>query len=263
MMIDAHCHLTSPDLLPQVDAVVARAREAGVAAMVTIATDLADAARALDLSTQYEQVHVVAGIHPHEAGKVEVGWESALRDVVTRGDVFAVGEMGLDYHYDFADRPTQAAVFRRQLEIARDVDKPVVIHCRDAHDDAMKILAEFPGPAGVVFHCFTGTGDEADAIWRAGYWLSLTGVVTFKRSDVLRAVAARMPDDRFMIETDSPYLAPEPRRGRRNEPAYVAHVADRLAAIKGLSRAALEEATSANFFRLFDKATRPAGGRCG
>mgnify|MGYP001181843114 CR=1 FL=1 len=251
-LIDSHCHLTSDALYEQVDDVISRAQGAGVIEFVTIATDLADAARALALSERYPSVHVAAGIHPHEAGKVSDGWSASLKIIASRSDVFAVGEMGLDYHYDFADRATQERIFRQQLQIATEVGKPVVIHCREAHADVMRILKEFPSVKGVVFHCFTGTPAEADEIWSAGHWLSLTGVVTFKKSDELREVARRLPEERIMVETDSPYLSPEPVRSMRpNEPATVVHTAARIAQERGMSPEALAEISTANTRRFF------------
>lgn len=251
-LIDSHCHLTFDALREQVDEVIARAMDVGVTRLVTIATDLADAARALALSSAHESVHVVAGIHPHEAGKVQTGWDGALLEIVRRGDVFAVGEMGLDYHYDFADRAQQALVFRRQLEIAREVGKPVVIHCREAHDDLMSVLADFPGLVNVVFHCFTGTMAEATSIIERGYWISLTGVVTFKRSEELRAVARMLPSERLMVETDSPYLSPVPVRGvHPNEPAHLVHTAACIARERGMTPSALAALSSANAVRFF------------
>lgn len=251
-LIDSHCHLTFDALRDQVDAVLARAVKVGVTRFVTIATDLPDADRALALSSAHESVHVVAGIHPHEAGKVQAGWDGALLEVVRRGDVFAVGEMGLDYHYDFADRAQQASVFRRQLEIAREVSKPVVIHCREAQGDLMSVLADFPGLVNVVFHCFTGTLAEAASIIKRGYWISLTGVVTFKRSEELRAVARMLPAERLMVETDSPYLSPVPVRSvHPNEPAHLVHTAACIARERGMTPTALAALTSANALRFF------------
>ena len=164
LLIDSHCHLTFDGLCERIDTVLERAASAGVGECVTIATDLADAQRALAMSQDHACVHVVAGIHPHESSKVQTGWDEALSQITKRDDVYAVGEMGLDYHYDFSDREDQARVFRRQLEIATDVGKPIVIHCREAHADALAILSEFPRLAGVVFHCFTGTKAEAAEI---------------------------------------------------------------------------------------------------
>lgn len=255
-LIDSHCHLTYPELLTQIELILDRARAAGVMEFVTIATDIADADRALALAASHSGVHVVCGIHPHQASKAATGWDRDLLALVCRDDVYAVGEMGLDYHYDFSDRPTQHQVFRRQLEIAAVVSKPVVIHCREAHEDALRVLLDYPSLRGGVFHCFTGSVAQAHEILDRGYWLSLTGVVTFKRSEVLREVARVLPADRIMVETDAPYLSPEPVRNvRPNEPAHLVHTADCIAKARGI---ALDELTNLSmlntrrFFKLLD-----------
>lgn len=251
-LIDSHCHLTSDALWPQADDVIARAIAAGVSEFITIATDLEDAVRAQDLAARHSSVHMVCGIHPHEAGKTAEGWDRELAALAARTDVYAVGEMGLDYHYDFSDRPSQHRVFRRQLEIACDVKKPVVIHCREAHADVLAVLGDFPSLLGVVFHCFTGTKAEASDILNAGYWLSLTGVVTFKRSEELREVARMLPAHQIMIETDSPYLSPEPvRNARPNEPAHLIHTARCIAEVRGLALCDLTELTRRNTHQFF------------
>lgn len=250
--IDSHCHLTFDALWQQADGVLDRARAAGVAACVTIATDLSDAERALALSARHCDVYTVCGIHPHEAAKAPPGWIEALSALAARDDVYGVGETGLDYHYDFADRPTQHDVFARQLAIARRAGKPVVIHCREALDDALSVLAEAGPLPNVVFHCFTEDEAAARRILDRGFWISLTGVVTFRKSDALRRVAAMIPEDRLMIETDAPYLSPEPVRNvRPNEPAHLVHTARRIAAARGTSLEALSEWTTANTIRFF------------
>ncbi len=251
--IDSHCHLTYEPLLSQLDAVLARAAAADVTGLVTIATDLEDAARALQQCARYQQVHVAAGIHPHEAGKVADDWRRALREIAARPEVVAVGEMGLDYHYDFADRSSQRTVFAEQLGIAAEVGKPIIIHCREAHVDTLSILRDVQPETPVVFHCFTGTVAEADEILLAGYWISLTGVVTFKKSAELQEVARRLPPDRMMVETDSPYLSPEPlRHVRPNEPAHVVHTARRIAVLRDEPIDAFMERVTANTIRFFN-----------
>ncbi|RIK66247.1 MAG: hydrolase TatD [Planctomycetota bacterium] len=251
-LIDSHCHLTSPELLPRAGAVLDRARAAGVTQFVTIATDLADAEAAFALGAKYPDVHAACGIHPHEAAKAPSGWEEVLEKHASDPRVHAVGEMGLDYHYDFADRPTQHAVFRRQIEIAARANRPVIIHCREAHRDVLAILADCPRPQNVVFHCFTGSEAEAAELIDLGYWISLTGVVTFRRSDELRRVANRIPPDRLMIETDCPYLSPEPLRNvRPNEPAHLVHTAACIARARGLTVDELAALTTENARRFF------------
>jgi len=251
-LIDSHCHLTFGGLREQVEAVLQRAADAGVAEVVTVATDLDDAVAALALSEQHPSVHVAAGIHPHEAAKVTGDWDERLLDIVRRGNVYAVGEIGLDYHYDFSDRQSQIRVFRRQLEIATGVGKPVVVHCREAHPDVLTHLRDFPGLRGVVFHCFSGSVVEAEELWERGYWISLTGVVTFKRSAELRQVAKEAPADRLMIETDAPFLSPEPVRNQRpNEPALLVHTAACVARQLGMELTVLAALLTANTRRFF------------
>jgi len=251
-LIDSHCHLTFDGLREQVGAVLERASAAGVRTCITVATDLADADRALALAAAHPTVHVAAGIHPHEASKVPSAWDAALSDIVGRPDVCGVGEIGLDYHYDFSDRADQHRVFRRQLELAAAIDKPVVIHSREAQGDTLAILADFPSLSRVVFHCFTGTVGEAVELIDRGFWISLTGVATFKKSDALREVARLVPSDRLMVETDSPYLSPVPVRSvRPNEPAHLVHTAEVLAAQRGVTMAEFAAMTSANARRFF------------
>ncbi len=251
-LIDSHCHLTAEGLREQVEAVIERAAASGVRTCITIAEDLADADRALALAATHPSIRVVAGIHPHRAAKVPDGWDGELLRLAQREDVAAVGETGLDYHYQYADPQSQSRVFRRQLEIASKVDKPVVIHCREAHRDLLAVLADFPQLTRVVFHCFTGSENEADDIIARGYWVSLGGVVTFKKSEALRAVARKLPDDRLMIETDAPYLSPEPVRSLRpNEPAHLIHTAQCLAEQRGMTLGDFAAMTTANAQRFF------------
>ncbi|QOJ03886.1 MAG: TatD family hydrolase [Planctomycetia bacterium] len=258
-LIDSHCHLTYEGLVERIDHVIESARTAGVDEFVTISTDLRDAARAQALAERRPCIHVVSGIHPHQAAQAEQDWEPALEAIVRRPDVYAVGEMGLDYHYDFSDRVSQVRVFEGQLALAERVNKPVVVHCREAHDDVMAMLANFPRVRSVVFHCFTGTLAQAEQIWSRGYWLSLTGVVTFKRSDELREVARIMPADRLMVETDSPYLSPEPVRSvRPNEPAHLAYTAACIARARGISLEALTHTSAENTRRFFGLPSRGA-----
>lgn len=255
-LIDSHCHLTFAGLREQVAAVLQRAAAAGVGEVITVACDLADATAALALSELYKQVHVIAGVHPHEAAKVPHDWAQRLTELVRRNDVYAVGEIGLDYHYDFSDRRSQSAVFRRQLEIATGAGKPVVVHCREAHSDVLAHLRDFPGLRGVVFHCFSGSLAEAAELWERGYWISLTGVVTFKRSDELRRAAREAPADRLMIETDAPFLSPEPLRNQRpNEPALLVHTAGCVARQRGMDLTDLAALVTANTRRFFSLPT--------
>ncbi len=252
MLVDSHCHLTSPALYEQLAGVLSRAVAAGVGHVVTIGTDPADARAALTLPDVAPRVSVAAGVHPHESAKVTGDWRAELESLAGDTRVVALGEMGLDYHYDFSPRQRQQAVFAEQLALAERLGKPVVIHCREAHADCVSLLSSLGSACPVVFHCFTGTAAEADEILSHGWWISLTGVVTFKNARDVADVARRLPPDRFMIETDAPYLSPEPvRHVRPNEPAHVAHVARRLAEIRGVEFDELAALTAANAARFF------------
>jgi TatD DNase family protein len=250
-MIDTHCHLTDPRLHSQLDAVIAHATAAGVSHLITIGTDLEDDQQAVAVCQGRDHVHCTIGIHPNNCAQSQVTDLDLLRPLALAPSVIALGEMGLDYHYPPIDRQRQTLFFESQLDLATGRDLPVVIHCREAVEDTLAILKGFPNIRG-VFHCFTGTASEAKRILDAGYYLGFTGPVTFKKSDELRTVARFTPADRLLVETDSPYLSPEPVRGQKvNEPALVMHVARRIAQERGVSVEALDEMTTANASRLF------------
>lgn len=248
-LIDSHAHLTYPGLIERIDEVVENARRAGVVRILTIGTQLADARRAIDLSKRFgDMISAACAIHPHHAGEVDDAALEELAAIWRSGEVVALGEMGLDYHYDFADRTVQRRVFGRQLEHAKEHDRAIIIHCREAFSDVEPMLLDH-GFAGrrVVFHCFTGTAEEADAIASRGWRISFTGIVTFKKSAWLHDIARRYPSELLMVETDSPYLSPEPVRGRQpNEPAHVAYVAQFLARLRGVEEQQLVDETAAN-----------------
>lgn len=250
-MIDSHCHLTYEQLSSQLDAVLARAQAVGVTRMITIGTSVADSRLGVALCQAREQIRSVVGIHPHHAAEATAADLAALEELQRQPVVLALGEMGLDYHYDFSPRDRQREVFLGQLELARRYHRPLVIHCREAIDDCLAILKDYPDlPA--LFHCFTGHFDEARRILDAGFLLGFTGVLTFKRSDELREVARMAPADRIVLETDSPYLAPEPlRRQKVNEPALIVHTARVLAQVRGTSVEEIDRVTSENVARFF------------
>lgn len=253
-LIDTHCHLTFEELSSQLDGVLARCEEAGLSHVVTIGTDLEDAAAAMEISAAHRSlVSCGVGFHPHEADKVNEGKIDAMAKLWEDERVVAMGEMGLDYHYDFADRVKQREVFAGQLARAGDIDKPVVIHCREALDDCLPILVEHGfAQRRVVFHCFTGTAEEATRIAEQGWRISFTGVVTFKRSTELQEIAKAYPADQLMVETDAPYLAPVPNRGKHpNEPSWVAHTARFLAELRGESFEAFADRTTQNAREFF------------
>ncbi len=256
-LIDTHCHLTYEGLGDQVDAVLDRARRAGVRRCITVGTDVADSRAVLDVSGRHDNVWAVVGVHAHEAGKTSSEtWSdlaSLLEPAGTAPRPVAVGETGLDYHYDFSDRPSQRDGFVEQIALAERCDLPLVIHCREAVDDALLILDDHrTRDARGVFHCFTGTPDEAATIVQAGWYLSLSGIVTFKNAAELRDAARLVPLDRLLLETDAPFCSPEPiRHVRPNEPAHVVHTCRYLAEVLDVDVDELARQCNANAERLF------------
>ena len=248
-LIDSHAHLTYPEFEGRMEDVLSRCREVGVDRVITIGTSLSDARKAIELAERYPtRIHTAVGFHPHEADKVAEADIAAMADLWDHERVVAFGEMGLDYHYDFADRGNQKRVFASQLELARGRGKPLIIHCREALQDAVPMLVDFGfANRSVVFHCFTGTKAEAERIAEHGWRISFTGIVTFPKSGELQEIARRYPADQLMVETDSPYLSPVPVRGvRPNEPSHVTHVARFLADLRDVPYPELVEQTSAN-----------------
>jgi TatD DNase family protein len=261
-LIDSHAHLTFDVFRDDLDAVLARAADAGVAHVVTIGTDLADSRRAAEIAAANRTVSAVVGIHPHEAAKVGPDDLDALADLVGAPGVVGIGEIGLDYHYDFSDRESQRRVFEAQLGLASARAHPLVIHCREAVGDTLSILlAAGFADRPVVFHCFTGTAAEAARIAEHGWRISFTGIVTFRKSTDLQAIARDYPADRLMLETDCPYLSPEPMRSvRPNEPALLIHTARFLAELRGEPLDEFIARTSANtrgFFGLASDSQSP------
>jgi TatD DNase family protein len=257
-MIDSHCHLADAVFAGDLEAVVARARAADVSAALVIlaAGDAAEAARAERLATLWPEVRLSIGVHPHAAHEFADDPARAaaiVRDAVQRTpSARAVGEIGLDYHYDFSPRPVQQEVFRAQVRLARELGYPVVIPTREADDDTIAVLRdEGGGDLRGVLHCFTGTSALARAGLDLGFHVSVAGILTFPKADALREVVKGVPLDRLLVETDSPFLAPVPHRGRRNEPALVARTLERLALLRGLTPEEADQQTSANFRELF------------
>ena len=250
-MIDTHCHLTDERLLSQLDDVLHRAQAAGVTRMITIGTDLADDRAAIALCHGRDNLRCAIGIHPNYTQTAAVEDVEQVLDLQKDQSVVALGEMGLDYFHKFADRAHQAQLFEAQMALAQQVNKPVIIHSREAIDDTLSIMASFPA-VRAVFHCFTGTAAEAEKILHAGYWISFTGPVTYKKNDALRDVVKAMPIDRLMVETDAPYLSPEPMRSHKNnEPALVMYTAAKVAEVKGISLEELDRITTANAGKFF------------
>jgi TatD DNase family protein len=260
MLVDSHCHLDFPDFADELDAVVDRARAAGIARMVTISTRVKQHAAVLTIAERFPDVFCSIGTHPHHA---EEEPEISTADLITHArhpKVVAIGEAGLDYHYDNSPRDAQAEGFRRHIAAARETGLPLVIHARDADVDVARILSEEAekGAFPAVLHCFTGGRELAFTGIDLGLYVSFTGILTFKNSNDLRTIAAALPADRILVETDAPYLSPGKYRGKRCEPAFVVETAKVLADVRGVSADEIARQTTENFFRLFRKVPRPA-----
>ena len=255
MLVDSHCHLDFPDFAAELPDVLARARAVGVRQFLTIGTQLSRFPGVRAVAETAPDIHCTIGVHPHEAEPEQLASPDVLLKEATHPKVVGFGETGLDFYYNHSPRAPQIANFRIHIEAARAAQLPLVVHTRDAEDDTIAILNEeyakgaFPG----VIHCFTGTPKLARAALDIGFYISVSGIATFKKASDLRATIADVPLDRLLVETDAPYLAPQPLRGKHNEPAYVVHTAAMLAELKGVTMERLAEATTANFFRLFAK----------
>ncbi len=252
MLVDSHAHLDDPRFDDDRDAVLDRAQAAGVTAILTIGngTGPDDMACGLQFAEAYDWIYTSVGIHPHDAARVESTHFELMQELIQRPRVLAIGEAGLDYHYDNAPRDVQRAVFRKQIELARLTDRPLIVHTRDADRDTIRILEEEQPDRGVI-HCFTGGGALADCALELGFMISFSGIVTFNSADRIQTIAGRVPADRILVETDCPYLAPVPHRGRRNEPSFVRETARKLATLRGVTAEEIEVQTSRNFQQLF------------
>ncbi len=258
MFIDTHAHLFYENFDDDVDEVIQRAIDAGVEYMIIPGTDLPTSRQALELARKYDNIFATAGIHPHDSAKLEKGWEKELEKLLDEPKVVAVGEIGLDYYYDFSPAETQIEVFRKQLDIAVARNLPVVIHNRDSSEDLMKIIREYKDTRlKAQFHCFAGDEQEARELISYGHLISFTGNITFKSRDKLREIVSSIDVENLMLETDSPFMTPVPHRGKRNEPAHVALVAKQLSEIYHLSVEDIARTTSYNVFRLFGIGSNP------
>lgn len=256
MFVDSHCHLNYKGLVEDQAAVIARAREAGVSAMLNISTREREWDDVISVAEGDAEIWASVGIHPHEAdGHPDIDTAKLIAKAA-HPRVVAIGETGLDYYYDHSDREQQRASFRRHIAAARETGLPLIVHTRDAEDDTVEILTDEMGKGGYsgVIHCFTASQDFAEKALALGLYISISGIVTFKNAKDLQASARIVPEDRLLIETDSPFLAPVPHRGRPCEPAFVADTARFLASLRGVSVETLAAQTRANFFRLFNKA---------
>ena len=276
-LVDSHAHLDDPRFASDLDSVIQRAEHQGVETILTVGC-LGEDSRVPDrvnsLLDRWSCLFAAFGVHPHDARFMSDVWEVKLSELMKESRVLAWGEIGLDYFYDNSPREAQREVFARQARLAKESGKPIIVHTRDAEEDTLRILREvFPegSERSGVLHCFTGSGELAEACLRLGFYISFGGILTFKKADALRAVAEQIPEDRLLIETDSPYLAPVPHRGKRNEPSFVGCVLDMLAEIRGVPRETLASRLDRNFKSLFGppevrlesgpSSRRPAGSR--
>jgi TatD DNase family protein len=251
-LVDSHCHLDDEKFADDFDAVVERARAAGVERMMAIGTgdgppDLEVAVR---LADAHDCFYATVGVHPHDASKATAASFERLRELAAHPKVLAIGEIGLDYHYDFSPRDVQQEVFRAQLRLAEAAGKPVVIHTREAWEDTLRLIDERP-PRALIMHCFTGGETEARQCLERGFYLSFGGVLTFPKAENVREAARIVPDERLLVETDAPYLAPVPHRGKRNEPAFLVDTVRKLAEVRGAGEEQMAALTTQNFDRLF------------
>ncbi|NJC42287.1 TatD DNase family protein [Brevundimonas alba] len=261
MLIDSHVNLHAAQFDGDRDAVIARAREAGVGLMVEISDKLSTFEATHGLAMAHDDIWATVGVHPHEAKDYADLTADRLVELAGRPKIVGIGECGLDFHYDLSPRDIQAAVFRQHIDAARRTGLPLVVHTREADDVMAEILAEQQAraPFRFLMHCYTSGPELAEKAAELGAWFSVSGIATFKAASDVRQIIAAMPADRIIVETDCPYLAPVPHRGRRNEPAYVGHVLDKLAEIRGWSRDEAEARTTDAFFALFDRIPRPDG----
>lgn len=258
MLVDSHCHLNYPEL-GHTDAVIARAQAAGVGLMQTISTKRSDFVAVKALAEAHPQIYCSIGIHPHEAGPHEDISEAELLAQADHPRVIGIGETGLDYFYEHSPRAVQRELFRRHIRVARQLQLPLIIHSRDADQETVEILQEEQelGVFPFLIHCFSATKYLSDKSVKMGGYISCSGIITFKKSQALREAVATVPLDRLLVETDAPYLAPEPHRGQPCEPAFTQYTARKLAEIKAVSEDEISRITTDNFFRLFTKAKRP------
>jgi len=259
MLVDSHCHLNFPDFRDDLDGVVARARENGVGVMQTICTEMAEFDEIYGITERYKDIYCSVGVHPNDSGATEVVSAEELVEKAKFPKVIGIGETGLDYHYEKSDRETQKQSFIEHIKAARESGLPVIVHSRDADEDTVDILKHemSKGYFKGIIHCFTSTKYLADKSIELGLYISLSGIISFKNAGAIRDAIADVPMDRLLVETDAPFLAPIPHRGKRNEPAFVKYTNKILSEIKQISEGECARITTDNFFRLFDKAKRP------
>jgi TatD DNase family protein len=253
-LIDTHCHLTFEQLADDIEAVLARSILENVTGWITVGTDPQQNRKAVELADKFKNMYAAVGIHPHDARDVTAETLTELKELAQNEKVVALGETGLDFHYNFSSQPDQKRAFTAQLKIAKEFNLPVIIHCREAFDETMEILDQYSsGTKGVVFHCFSGSAEQAKIILDCGFYISFTGVVTFKNAGLIRNAAKIVPVDRLMLETDCPYMSPEPMRKQKiNEPALMIHTARYLAELKQMDLTDFANAVTATCKSFFD-----------
>jgi len=254
-LIDTHCHLTFDDLVRDIESVIARSRAAGVTSWLTVGTDIQENLKAVELTEKYENMYAAIGMHPHDAKDVTNDTLTELKELARNEKVVAIGETGLDYHYNHSLHEDQRRVFAEHLNIAAELNMPVIIHCRKAFEETMEVLDNHTADVKkIVFHCFSGSAEQAKIVLDKGYYISFTGVVTFKNARIKQQAAKIVPTDRLMLETDCPYMSPEPMRKQKvNEPALMIHIAEYLTDLKGMDLTDFAQAvtaTSRTFFQI-------------
>lgn len=262
MLVDSHCHLDFDSFDEDRPETLNRAFEAGVGMMVTICTRLSRFEAIKEIAEMDDRLYCSVGIHPHQVAEEETATFEALVSRAAHPKVVGIGETGLDYYYDSSPRDDQATSFRTHIAAARETGLPLIVHTRDADDDMVAILRDEAGKGAFpcVLHCFSSSRPLAEAALELGFYISCSGIVTFKNAEDLRGIIRDVPLDRLIVETDSPFLAPIPNRGKRNEPSFVVHTAEKIAELKGLEMAEFSRISTENFFRLFAKAVPPASG---
>jgi len=250
ILIDTHAHIYSDEYSHRMDDVIQSANDNGVEKIISIGVDLKSSEKCIKLAEKYEAVYATCGIHPHEADKAPRGYLYELEEFYKHPKVLAVGEIGLDYHYDFSERKIQRKIYHEQLEMANSLILPAVVHCRESDEDILAGIEEYGHSLGVI-HCFASSLDFAEKILKTGFHLSFTGLITFVKE--LEEVVVEVPLEKMMVETDSPYLSPKPHRGKKNEPAYVVHVAEKIAELKDMSLEEVAERTTNTALGLFKK----------
>ena len=261
MLVDSHCHLNYPGLIEELPDVLSRARGAGIGTMVCICSRMGEFADIRAIAEANPDVYCSVGVHPHDSGNDAPIDLATLLAAAQHPKVVGIGETGLDFYYDSSPRDAQETNFRTHIAAARETGLPLIVHTRDADARTVEILTEeyAKGPFPGLIHCFTAGRELAESVIEFGFYISLSGIITFKNAEELRETIKRLPLERILIETDSPFLAPIPKRGKRNEPSFVVHTAERAAELFGIGADELARTTTANFFRLFTRASAPAG----